>query len=148
MAEMNWPIQISSTGNQPVITIGQLQANYNRVENRANMMLTMQRSIATQPGSGLYLFSMPPGLMVDPNSVLFDDGASHNGTFVGSGRFYSVQGAGVFGVIKVKPYSQTQLVVSLMLSNATFGYWTAGFPAWNVLINASFSISVPIQGWV
>ena len=126
MAEQNWPCLITSTGQPPVIKFDSAQANYTRSGSRANLMLTAVWAVDLAAGSGLYLATMPPGLSIDPNNCIFDDGATYNGTYLGSGRIANQSGT-LFGILSIKAYTKDLLCATVMFSTGTSGYWNSVF---------------------
>lgn len=145
------------TGTTTNPTYGTIQTHYARWRRNganADIMWFYRATTAGGAGSGVYLFNLPSGLVMDTTYITVNTVIIFGATFADSvvGTFelgYST----AHGIGEVVPYSTTQL--KAQLSNTTAAgaagsqMWSSGDISFAINANMHFSIraTIPITGW-
>mgnify|MGYP003647328105 CR=1 FL=1 len=137
---IDYTIEITGTSSNPSKgTIVRDKARYRRVGDSIEIHWDYQQSAAGSIGSGTYLFSLPPGLVIDTDK--FSVGADSEQYNVGSGY---VRSATFNGSAVPQAYNSTNLALVV----STGGYVGSTLNALNnATWYATFNARVPIAGW-
>lgn len=147
-------VTITATTTNPTKgTTATDKVRWRRVGDSAEIRYEFRQTTAGTAGSGVYLLSLPSGLVIDTNKISVSNDTTAN--YAASVAATASLGEGLItdsssrGALIARAYSSTQLVLQTQVYYSAANLWgTTGNYALNAAaLGVSVTVRVPIAGW-